>query len=140
MMPASNNHPITIIYQLDEVKKTFRQYKRKDTEPDGKDYFLPELIRIERNNGYNSFTGMNNLFRIRNTKNWTKCTVLGLRPSGMTNFYYTGLLIKSGNALCIVYYELSSKEIEIRILEGFYPCPKDDLHTRIREIITNCRK
>jgi hypothetical protein len=140
MMPASNNHPVIIIYQLDEVKKTFRQYKRKDIKPNRKDHFLSELIRIEKNNGYNSFTGMSNLLRIRNTSNWVKCTVLGLRPTGTANFYYTGLLVKSGNALCIVHYELSNEEIEIRIFPEFYPCAKHDLHTRIREIITNCWK
>ncbi|MET3537272.1 hypothetical protein [Chryseobacterium limigenitum] len=147
-MPVSNTHyqdQRTIIYRLDEVKKTFRQYKKTDTPPNVKDYsekdhLLPEFIRIERNNGYNTFSGLNNLLRLRDASNWAKCTVLGLRPAGTANFYYTNLLIKSGNALCIVYYELSNKEIEIRIFEEFYPCPKHDLHTRISEIITNCRK
>jgi len=142
-MPISNTHyqdQKTIIYGLDEVKKTFRQYKRENIQPSGKDYFLPEFLHIEKNNGYNSFSGANNLLRIRDTSNWAKCTVLGLRPAGIANFYYTNLLIKSGNALCIVYYEFSNKEIEIRIFEEFYPFPKHDLHTRISEIITNCHK
>ncbi|MEY8761670.1 hypothetical protein [Chryseobacterium tongliaoense] len=51
-MPVSNNNyqnQTTIIYRLDEVKKTFRQYKRKeDLKSAGKNHFLPEFLRIER--------------------------------------------------------------------------------------------
>ena len=65
-----------MVYLLDEVKKSFRQYKLSNYEK----IAFSELIRTEKNNGYNSTTGAENLLKIRDTTNWSKCTITGLRP------------------------------------------------------------
>ena len=120
-----------LIYLLDEVKKTFAQFKLHSAEKD----LLPELIRLEKNNGYNSITGANNLLRIRNATNWTKCTLTGLRPTGTPNFYYADLPIKGKKSFCVVYLPEDLQSIEVRITPQFYPKP--DLTKTLNQIINN---
>ncbi len=122
-----------LTYTLDEVKKTFAQYKLQTAEKE----LLPELIRIEKNNGYNSITGANTLLRIRNAPNWTKCNLTGLRPTETANFYYSDFLIKGDKSLCVVYYDPETEKIIIRIAPQFYIKSKTEREKLINEIITN---
>ena len=122
-----------LTYTLDEVKKTFAQYKLQTAEKE----LLPDLIRIEKNNGYNSITGANNLLRIRNATNWTKCNLTGLRPTETANFYYSDLLIKGVKSLCVVQYDPATDIIEIRVVPQFYPYVKPELLKLTNEIIKN---
>jgi len=137
-MPASNNNQdyTTIIYQLDEVKKTFRQYKRQGQIPQKfvKVNHFPELIRIEKNNGYNTFSGFNNLLRLRDATNWSACTRLGLKPIGISNFYCTDLLVENKKILCIVCYSRDSQLTELSIFPEFYSCQKSELTEIIKEL------
>lgn len=142
-MPVSNTHyqdQKSIIYRLDEVKKTFRQYKKADTSPNvkdhsEKDHFLPEFLRIEKNNGYNTFRGFNNLLRLRDASNWAVCTRLGLQATGISHFYCTNLFIENKKVLCIVYYPKDNQAIELSIFPKFYPCEKSDFSEKVKEAV-----
>ncbi|WP_080780571.1 hypothetical protein [Chryseobacterium phocaeense] len=131
----TKNRYQTIIYSLDEVKKTFRQYRRKDLNSTRKDHFLPELLRIEKNNGYNTFSGFNNLLRLRDASSWSVCTRLGLRPTGVGNFYCTDVIIEERKLLCIVYYSKDNQFIELSIFPEFYPCEKSVFKEKIIRIV-----
>ena len=122
-------------YELDDVKKTFRQYRIKTAEiPD----LLPELIRLEKNNGYNSSTGADNLLKIRNTSNWTKCTLTGLRPTGTPNFYYSDLPVKGVKSLIVVFIPPAAEDVILRVCKQFYPHQNPTFRTEIvNEIIKN---
>ena len=120
-----------MVYKLDEVKKSFRQYRLSNYEK----IAFSELVRTEKNNGYNSITGANNLLRIRNATNWTKCTLTGLRPTGTPNFYYADLPIKGKKSFCVVYLPEDGQSIEVRITPQFYPKP--DLTKTLKQIINN---
>jgi hypothetical protein len=139
-MPVSNNNyrdRTTIIYQLDQVKKTFRQYKRHSVIPIGTDDSLAEFLRIEKNNGYNTFTGFNNLLRLRDASNWSTCTRLGLKPTGTVNFYYINLIIANRKVLCIVYPKKSSTindAVELHIFSKFYACEKSNFSEKVKEL------
>ena len=54
-----------MVYKLDEVKKSFRQYRLSNYEK----IAFSELVRTEKNNGYNSTTGAENLLKIRDKTN-----------------------------------------------------------------------
>lgn len=106
-----------MFYSFDESKKTFIQFKLQSAEKE----LLPTLIRLEKNNGYNSITGANLLLKIRNCSNWAKCTITGLRPTQTPNFYYSDLPIQGVKSLCVVRYLPNEQTIEIRICRQFYP-------------------
>ncbi|MDR6405883.1 MULTISPECIES: hypothetical protein [Chryseobacterium] len=138
MMPVSNNNYqdcTTIIYQLDEVKKTFRQYRKQNIQPIGKDDFLPELLRIEKNNGYNTYSGLNNFLRLRDASNWSICTKLGLKPTGISPFYCTDVFVENKKVLCIVCYPKESLTIELSIFPGFYPCEQSKRMEKAKEMV-----
>ena len=142
-MPATNNNQnhITIIYQLDEVKNTFRQYKRQrqGLQQSVKGNLFPELIRIEKNNGYNTFSGFNHLLQLRDAANWCVCTRLGLKPTGISNLYYTDLFIENRKVLCIVFYPKENgtinETVELNIFPKFYPCEKSKLSEKVKELV-----
>ena len=110
-----DNYKLSFVFDIE--KKTFKQYKLQSAELP----ILPDLIRLEKNNGYNSITGANNLLRIRNNSNWAKCTITGLRPSETPNFYYSDLPINGIKSLCIIRYTPETEIIEIRVCKQFYP-------------------
>lgn len=142
-MPASeNNQYPTIVYSLDEVKKTFRQYKRKDPHSTTKDHFLPEVLRIEKNNGYNTFSGFNHLLRLRDASNWSLCTRLGLKPTGFNDLYSITLFVNNAKLLCIVYYAKEDLSIEISLFPKFYPCEKLEFETKLKALVQSmaCEK
>ena len=123
-----------LTYSLDEVKKTFRQYSLKSADiPD----VLPELIRTQKNNGFNSITGAENLLMIRNATNWTKCTLTGLRPTGTPNFYYSDLPIKGVKSLVVVFIPDDWETVVLRVCKQFYPNVPTDRQRIINEIIKN---
>lgn len=121
------------IYSKDIEKKTFIQYQLKETQKE----LLTELIRIEKNNGYNSITGADNLLRVRNMPNWTKCLLTGLRPTGTPDFYYSDLLIRNVKSLLVVYLPPDYDRIEIRTAPQFYPHNATDRTRIVNEIIKN---
>jgi len=122
-----------LAYTLDEVKKTFAQFKLHSAEKE----LLPNLIRLEKNNGYNSITGANLLLRIRNGNNWSKCTLTGLRPTETKDFYYSDLPINGVKSLCIIKYLSDSGTIEIRACKQFYPHTPTDRTQLIKHLIQN---
>lgn len=119
-------------FLLTETKKTFRQYELHTVE---KPHLLPEIVRLEKNNGYNSITGADNLLRIRNATNWSKCTITGLRPTGTPNFYYADLPIKTKKSLLVAYIPKDWGTIYIRVCPQFYPYNATDRTRIIKEII-----
>ncbi|MDV3927734.1 hypothetical protein CMT52_08945 [Elizabethkingia anophelis] len=123
-----NSH---LIYFLDEVKKTFIQYQLHSTEFKP----LPKLIRIEKNNGYNSATGANNLLRIKDNKHWNKCKLSALHPTETKGFYYTFLPVKLVKSLCVVHLPSTSEKIEIRVLSQYYPQSKPELLNLVYQTI-----
>lgn len=120
-----------MVYRLDEVKKSFRQYKLSHYEK----IVFSELIRTEKNNGYNSTTGADNLLKIRNTTNWSKCTITGLRPEAPKGFYYADLPIKEKKSLFVAYIPEDWETIYIRICPQFYPYNAIDRKRIVQEII-----
>ena len=126
-----DNYKLSFVFDLE--KKTFKQYKLQSAELP----ILPDLIRLEKNNGYNSITGANNLLRIRNNSNWTKCTITGLRPSETPNFYYSDLPIKGKKSLCIIRYTPETEIIEIRACKQFYPHNATERARIVNTIIQN---
>lgn len=128
-----DNYKLT--YSLDEVKKTFRQYRLHPVAfaPD----LLPDLIRTQKNNGYNSITGAENLLIIRNANNWTKCTLTGLRATGTPNFYYSDLPVKGVKSLVVVNLPNGGETVILRVCRGFYPYTPADRHRITNEIIKN---
>lgn len=128
-----DNYKVT--YLLDEVKKTFRQYLLHSADLSG---LLPDLIRTEKNNGFNSITGAENLLRIRNAPNWTKCTLTGLRPTGTPNFYYSDLPVNGVKSLVVVLMPADGETIVFRVCKQFYPKGNPNFRTRlVNEIIKN---
>ncbi len=131
-MPVSKNslNHCTIIYHLDEVKKTFRQY-RKQT----KENLLPDLIRIEKNNGYNTFSGCNNLLRLHDKSNWYACTILSLKPVGIKDFYYANVFADDIKTLCIISSSKENHNIKLYIFPSFCLHVKTESKEKIIEII-----
>jgi len=120
-----------MVYKLDEVKKSFRQYKLSTYEK----IAFSELIRTEKNNGYNSTTGAENLFKIRDTTNWSKCTITGLRPTGTPNFYYADLPIKGKKSLFVAYISEDWESVFIRICPQFYPYNATERNRIVKHLI-----
>ena len=120
-----------MLYTLDEVKKSFRQYKLSNYEK----IAFSELIRIEKNNGYNSTTGAENLFKIRDTTNWSKCTITGLRPTETPNFYYADLPIKGKKSLFVAYISEDWESVFIRICPQFYPYNATERNRIVKHLI-----
>ena len=121
-----------LIYRIDTVKKTFRQYLLQSADRPG---LLPELIRTEKNNGFNSITGAENLLAIRNATNWTKCTRGGLRPTGTPDFYYSDLPINGVKSLIVVFIPDDWETVVLRVCKQFYPHTPADRQRIIKEII-----
>ncbi len=113
-----------LTYLLDEVKKTFAQYKKTTQEKP----LLSDLIRIEPNNGYNAIKVTNELLRVRDTDVWRKCSITGLRPTKIDNYYYGDLQIQSVKSLCIIHYPKHQNKIEIRVFPQYYPYQVGMLH------------
>ncbi len=120
-----------MVYKLDEVKKSFRQYKLSTYEK----IAFSELIRTEKNNGYNSTTGAENLFKIRDTTNWSKCTITGLRPTETPNFYYADLPIKGKKSLFVAYISEDWESVFIRICPQFYPYNATERNRIVKHLI-----
>ena len=126
-----DNYKTTFVF--DTEKKTFKQYKLQSAEIP----LLPELVRLEKNNGYNSITGADNLLRIRNGNNWSKCTITGLRPTETKHFYYSDLPIQGVKSLCVIKYTPATEIIEIRACKQFYPYSSHERTRIINTIIQN---
>lgn len=122
-----------LAYLHDVTKKTFAQYRLTNAEKP----LLPDLIRIEKNNGYNSITGANTLLRIRDGSNWSKCTLTGLRPTETPNFYYSDLPVNGTKSLCVTRYIPESEIIEIRVCKQFYPHTPTDRARLVKHLIQN---
>lgn len=125
-----DNYKLT--YRIDTVKKTFRQYLLQSADRPG---LLPELIRTEKNNGFNSITGAENLLRIRNANNWTKCNLAGLRPTGTPDFYYSDLPINGVKSLIVVFIPDDWETVVLRVCKQFYPRIPADRQRIINQII-----
>lgn len=120
-----------MVYKLDEVKKSFRQYKLSTYEK----IAFSELIRTEKNNGYNSTTGAENLLKIRDKTNWSKCTITGLRPAGTPGFYYADLPIKGKKSLFVAYIPEDWESVFIRICPQFYPYNATERNRIVKHLI-----
>lgn len=123
-----------LVYGIDTVKKTFREYLLQSADRPG---LLPDLIRTEKNNGYNSISGADNLLRIRNTNNWTKCSLAGLRPTGTPNFYYSDLPVNGVKSLIVVFIPEDWETVVLRVCKQFYPHVPTDRQRITTEIIKN---
>lgn len=107
-----------LVYELDTVKKTFHQFQLQSADIPG---ILPDLIRLEKNNGYNSISGADNLLRIRNATNWGKCSLAGLRPAGAPGFYYSDLPVNGVKSLILVHIPDGGETVVLRVCKQFYP-------------------
>lgn len=122
-----------LAYSLDLEKKTFAQFMLQEAEKQ----LLPDLIRLELNRGHNSITGVRFLLRIRDTTNWSKCTLTGLRPTETADFYYADLPINGVKSLCIIKYTSELGLIDIRVCKGFYPHNANDRTKLVNYLIKN---
>ena len=120
-----------MVYKLDEVKKSFRQYRLSNYEK----IAFSELVRTEKNNGYNSTTGAENLLKIRDKTNWSKCTITGLRPAGTPGFYYADLPIKGKKSLFVAYIPEDWESVFIRICPQFYPYNATERNRIVKHLI-----
>ncbi len=118
-------------YVLNQEKKTFREYLLSHAE----NPLLTDLVRIEKNNGYNSITGAEYLLRVRNTSNWSKCALTGLRPTATTGFYYSDLLVNNVKSLIVVFMPQGGEKILLRVCKQFYPHTPSDRERIIKAII-----
>ena len=123
-----------LTYALDEVRKTFHQFTLHSAEMLG---LLPHLIRLEKNNGFNSITGADNLLRIRDTTNWTKCTLTGLRPTETPDFFYSDLPVNGSKSLIVVHIPDGGETVILRVCRGFYPFTPADRQRIINHLIKN---
>ena len=123
-----------LVYGIDTVKKTFRQYVLYSADRSG---LLPDLIRTEKNNGFNSITGAENLLRIRNTNNWTKCNLAGLRATGTPNFYYSDLPVNAIKSLILVYVPDDWETMVLIVCKQFYPKGNPDYRNRLIQHLIN---
>ena len=123
------NQPVFLVEEF----LFFKQYKLQSAEIP----LLPELVRLEKNNGYNSITGADNLLRIRNANNWSKCTLTGLRPTETKYFYYSDLPIHGVKSLCVIKYTPETEIIEIRVCKQFYPYNSHERTRIVNTIIQN---
>lgn len=127
----------SMVYTLHNVKKTFREYELSKYEKTA----FTELIRTEKNNGYNSSKGAENLLKIRNLNNWAKCKITGLRKTKIPNFYYGDLPIinkqtlKEVQSLIVVYIPDDWENIYIRVCPQFYPKFPDHRELIIADMI-----
>ncbi|WP_313214157.1 hypothetical protein [Soonwooa sp.] len=121
-----------LVYRIGTVKKTFREYLLQSADIPG---LLPDLIRTEKNNGFNSITGAENLLKIRNATNWTKCNLAGLRPTGTPNFYYSDLPINGVKSLIVVFIPDDWETVVLKVCKQFYPHNPADRQRIINEII-----
>ena len=124
-----DNYKLT--YLLNQEKKTFREYLLNSAEKP----LLTSLIRIEKNNGYNSIVGADNLLRIRNATNWSKCALTGLRPTGTPDFYYSDLPVNGVKSLIVVYLPKDGENVILRVCKQFYPYTPADRQRIIYTII-----
>ena len=120
-----------MVYKLDEVKKSFRQYRLSNYEK----IAFSELVRTEKNNGYNSTTGAENLLKIRDKTNWSKCTITGLRPTGTPGFYYADLPINGKKSLFVAYIPEDWESVFIRICPQFYPYNATERNRIVKHLI-----
>lgn len=120
-----------MVYKLDEVKKSFRQYRLSNYEK----IAFSELVRTEKNNGYNSTTGAENLLKIRDKTNWSKCTITGLRPTGTPGFYYADLPINGKKSLFVAYIPEDWESVFIRICPQFYPYNATERNRLVKHLI-----
>ena len=120
-----------MVYKLDEVKKSFRQYRLSNYEK----IAFSELVRTEKNNGYNSTTGAENLLKIRDKTNWSKCTITGLRPAGTPGFYYADLPINGKKSLFVAYISEDWESVFIRICPQFYPYNATERNRIVKHLI-----
>ena len=130
---ATNNIPYHYgkVYKLYEVKKSFRQYRLSNYEK----IAFSELVRTEKNNGYNSTTGAENLLKIRDKTNWSKCTITGLRPTGTPGFYYADLPINGKKSLFVAYIPEDWESVFIRICPQFYPYNATERNRIVKHLI-----
>ena len=127
-----DSYKTTFIFDIE--KKTYAQFRESDTSAKK---LLPSLIRLERNNGYNSITGANLLLRIRNANNWSKCTITGLRSTDNEMFFYSDLPINGKKSLCVVKYPPDGQTIEIRVCRQFYPMNPTDRARLVKHLVQN---
>ena len=120
-----------MVYKLDEVKKSFRQYRLSNYEK----IAFSELVRTEKNNGYNSTTGAENLLKIRDKTNWSKCTITGLRPTGTPGFYYADLPINGKKSLFVAYIPEDWESVFIRICPQFYQYNATERNRLVKHLI-----
>lgn len=123
-----------LTYELETVKKTFHQFTLQSAEVPG---LLPDLIRLEKNNGFNSITGADNLLRVRDATNWTKCTLTGLRPTETPDFFYSDLPVSGSKSLIVVHIPNGGETVILRVCRGFYPFTPEDRKRIVNHLITN---
>ena len=120
-------------YAFELSKKTFTQFELIYAEKD----LLTPIIRLEKNNGYNSIRGADNLLRIRDKTNWSKCTLTGLRPTETPRFYYSDLPVNGVKSLIVVHIPANAENMFLRVCKQFYPQNPTQRAQIIREIIKN---
>ncbi len=121
-------------YNKESERKTYVQFKIIFAEKK----LLTNLIRIEKNNGYNKIKDAQRLLRIRNKNNWQKCNLTGLRETFVKNFYYADVFIDGVKSLSVVKLSENFDEVHIRICRKFYP--ENNPHYRaeiVKHIISN---
>ena len=126
----------TLVYGIDEVKKTFVQYTLKSYEKP----LLTDLIRLEENNGYNSISGANTLLKIRDASNWKLCTITGLRPAKTADFYYADLFINKKKSLIICYISTDKEVINLLVCPEWYPLNPNQRESIVNVLIERLKK
>lgn len=124
------NH-YSMYYILDDVKKTFREYRLSNYEM----IALSEQIRTEKNNGDNSISGAENILKVKDKSNWSKCISSGLHPAGKRGFYYGDLKVMGSKSLFIAYIPEDWEAIYIRICPQFYTSDTSNRKRIVQKII-----
>jgi len=126
----------TLVYGLDEVKKTFAQYRQSTCNKT----LLPDIVRLEENNGYNCISGANTLLKIRNASNWKQCTITGLRPTKTANFYYADLMINKKKSLIICHISTDKQILNLLVCAEWYPLNPTQRNSVVSVLIEKLKK
>lgn len=119
------------IYKVERELKSYTTYTIDEVK--GSKILLTDLIRIETFRGRSNTHGIDVYLRLRNTSNWSKCSlVTGLRPISKKGVYYGDCITPHviGNekkSLLLFRYSSCGKYLFIDVFRDFYPYHKGQL-------------
>jgi hypothetical protein len=123
------------VYKVDRELKSYSIFKFVEVERSKN--LLTDVVRIEPHRGMSNTKGAKDYLRLRDTSNWSKCSLItGLRQSKNKNIYYgdcdrPGLIGNKAKTLLLFRFSEYRKHLEIFVYRDFYPFRKGLLQSII---------